>query len=65
VPNFSRPFKLLLDETGLLHDPETQQERVPYSLLRIPKQGGQAFRRKVDTDSDGSRTVIPIDPGRP
>ena len=32
VPNFSRPFKLLLDETGLLHDPETQQERVPYSL---------------------------------
>ena len=33
--------------------------------LRIPRQGGQAFRRKADTDFDGSRTVIPIDPGQP
>jgi integrase len=32
VTTFSRPFKLLLKETGLLLDPETQQERVPYSL---------------------------------
>ncbi len=33
--------------------------------MRNPSQGGQSFRRKADTDSDGSRTVIPIDPGRP
>lgn len=32
VTTFSRPFKLLLKETGLLVDPETQKERVPYSL---------------------------------
>jgi hypothetical protein len=35
------------------------------SILRIPRQAGQAFRRKADTDSDGIRTVIPIDPGQP
>jgi integrase len=29
---FSRPFKLLMNETELLLDPESQQERVPYSL---------------------------------
>jgi transposase len=34
-------------------------------LVRIPSEGGQAFRRNADTDSDGSRTVIPIDPGQP
>ena len=34
-------------------------------VVRIPSQGGQSFRRKADTDSDGSRTVIPIDPGQP
>jgi integrase len=32
VPNYSKPFKILLNDTGLLLDPETQQERVPYSL---------------------------------
>jgi transposase len=35
------------------------------SIVRIPAEGGQRFRRKADTDSDGSRTVIPIDPGQP
>ena len=37
--------------------------RIP--KLRNPSQGGQLFRRKADTGSDGSRTVIPIDPGQP
>jgi integrase len=32
VTTFSRPFKLLMNETGLLLDPETQHERVLYSL---------------------------------
>ncbi len=38
---------------------------VQAQCVRNPSQGGQLFRRKADTDSDGSRTVIPIDPGQP
>ena len=33
--------------------------------VRNPSQGGQSFRRKADGDSEGRRTVIPIDPGQP
>ena len=33
--------------------------------VRIPTEGGRRFQRKADTDSDGSRTMIPIDPGQP
>ena len=31
----------------------------------IPREGGQPFRRKADTDSDGTRTVIPTECGHP
>ncbi|MGH2891089.1 MAG: hypothetical protein ACRDNJ_15835, partial [Solirubrobacteraceae bacterium] len=34
-------------------------------IVRNPRQGGQRFRRKADTGSEGIRTVIPIDPGQP
>lgn len=32
VPTYSQPFKILMNDTALLLDPETQRERVPYSL---------------------------------
>ena len=43
---------------------ELKKSGTEVSPLRIPSQGGQSFRRKGDTDSDGSRTVIPIDAGQ-
>ena len=32
--------------------------------MRIPSECGQLIQRKADTDSDASRTVIPIDAGQ-
>jgi hypothetical protein len=33
--------------------------------VRNPRESGHGFRRKATTDSDPSRTVIPIDRGQP
>jgi hypothetical protein len=68
-PVFDEERFIPIEENAI--DKETERkfyEKVAYSEAKrtvIPTEGGQPFRRKADTDSDGTRTVIPTECGYP